>query len=75
MRDVGALAARAIRPRRILNRQYLNLLDHVKWTGIRKEDRTGAGTISTFGYQMRLESVAWFPAPDHEETAPQVDHP
>ena len=46
---------------RILMHQYLNLLDHVKWTGIRKEDRTGTGTLSTFGYQMRFNLSHGFP--------------
>ena len=41
--------------------QYLNLLDHVKWTGIRKEDRTGTGTLSTFGYQLRFNLSHGFP--------------
>ena len=41
--------------------QYLNLLDHVKWVGIRKEDRTGIGTLSTFGYQMRFNLSHGFP--------------
>ena len=41
--------------------QYLYLLDHVKRTGIRKEDRTGTGTLSTFGYLMRFNLSHGFP--------------
>ena len=42
-------------------RQYLDLLDHLLNNGTVKSDRTGTGTLSTFGYQMRFDLSDGFP--------------
>ena len=42
-------------------RQYLEFLRHIRQSGARKEDRTGTGTLSVFGYQMRFDLTDGFP--------------
>ena len=42
-------------------KQYLDLLSEIRTNGVRKDDRTGTGTLSVFGYQLRCDLDAGFP--------------
>ena len=53
--------------------QYLDLLKNVFDHGIIKKDRTGIGTKSVFGWQMRFDLSKGFPAFNYKKTSYQVN--
>jgi thymidylate synthase len=60
----GALSSRRVtehQPTGVVRTQYEDFARHVFTTGIAKHDRTGTGTVSIFGYQMRFDLAEGFP--------------
>ena len=56
-------------------KQYLDLLHRIMEEGVEKSDRTGTGTLSVFGHQMRFNLEERISAAYHKEVTPEVHHP
>ena len=54
---------------------YLDLIRRVLDEGVRKSDRTGVGTLSLFGHQMRFDLQPGISARHDQEAASEIDHP